>query len=146
MPSGTRLAVPARVNMRGYRRALYAQQKADDPLGHAAQIRKHYQQVKARDPEGLRLRNRWRIIRQKFGLSQADYEAILARQGGVCAICGEAETARYKGRVKWLAVDHDHATGRLRGLLCQACNLIIGFAADDRERVAAALSYLGGGR
>jgi hypothetical protein len=52
----------------------------------------------------------------KYGLSNADYEVLFQRQGGKCALC--KETAR-------LEVDHDHETGRVRGLLCHSCNVSI---------------------
>jgi hypothetical protein len=57
----------------------------------------------------------WRD-RTIYGLTPAGYDELLASQGGVCAICG-----RPRGKNR-LAVDHDHVTGRVRGLLCIRCN------------------------
>jgi hypothetical protein len=62
--------------------------------------------------------NRRRHVLRQFGISLEVYEAILETQGGGCAICGERCPT---GRV--LAVDHDHITGVVRGLLCAPCNL-----------------------
>ena len=61
-------------------------------------------------------------LEQKYSLSVEEYDALLAAQGVVCAICGQPETARHRGKVRALAVDHDHNTGQVRGLLCSACN------------------------
>lgn len=59
---------------------------------------------------------------KKYGLSEEDYERLLAEQGGVCAICEEPPSGRWKR----LAVDHDHETGEVRGLLCITCNTLLG--------------------
>lgn len=87
--------------------------------------------------------------RQRFdnyGITQDEFEALLASQGGVCAICREPETARHQnGDVRSLAVDHDHDTGRVRGLLCTNCNQALGKFKDDAERLQRAVEYLRGG-
>jgi hypothetical protein len=58
-----------------------------------------------------------------YGIGVDQYNAMLQAQNGVCAICGKEETSQVKGHVKrTLAVDHDHATGKVRGLLCARCN------------------------
>ena len=69
-------------------------------------------------------------------MSRADYDALLERQGGVCAICA-------KPSKKTLCVDHCHSTGTIRGLLCRKCNLGLGCLADDQAALIAALAYLG---
>ena len=75
-------------------------------------------------------------LQRRYGLSRADYDALLKRQGGVCAICG-------KPSEKTLCVDHCHATGTIRGLLCRKCNLGLRCLADDQSALIAALVYLG---
>lgn len=83
-------------------------------------------------------------LRTMYGLDQAEYEQLLARQGGVCAICGDPEGVvdpRW-GRVRRLSVDHSHKTGKVRGLLCGHCNRGIGQFADDHERLTRAAAYL----
>lgn len=91
-------------------------------------------------------------MRRKFGITLARYSELLAEQGGVCAVCGEAPTFENSGR--WskrrkgtaaesrLVVDHDHATGKVRGLLCGRCNTGIGFLKDSPDIVRFALKYL----
>lgn len=66
---------------------------------------------------------RWK----KIGITQGTYEEMWEAQEGRCALCGEEETAQLAGVVKELAVDHSHETGKIRGLLCQRCNLALGF-------------------
>ncbi len=55
-----------------------------------------------------------------------DYDAMYTKQGGVCAICQQPETSSRNGKVYRLAVDHDHNTGKVRGLLCFKCNSAMG--------------------
>lgn len=73
---------------------------------------------------------------RRFGLPAGAYEAMLLEQGGTCAICREPPSA------KALAVDHDHNTGRVRGLLCHQCNTGLGHFRDDLNRLAGAMRYL----
>jgi len=65
--------------------------------------------------------------RAKYGISLVDYDAMLSDQDGRCAICGEEPGA------KPLAVDHDHQTNEIRGLLCQDCNVGLGHFRDRIE-------------
>lgn len=86
-------------------------------------------------------RYRSRALGYRYGgrITQAEYEALLAQQGGGCAVCGQPET-RKGGR--HLAVDHDHETGEIRGLLCMRCNLALGRLRDDPSIWRKALAYL----
>ena len=79
-----------------------------------------------------------------FGMTEADYDALLTSQGGGCAICQEPVRDRANNRQgpKALAVDHCHATGRVRGILCSNCNTLLGLAKDDADRLRAAIQYL----
>lgn len=79
---------------------------------------------------------RARRLKAKYGLTLVGYSALLDRQGGVCAICGEAPDSRL------LFVDHRHSDGRIRGLLCSGCNSGLGYFRDDPARLAAAKVYL----
>lgn len=79
---------------------------------------------------------------RKFGVTRLQYAEMFHRQNGVCAICFQAETATRKGNVKALAVDHDHKTGRVRGLLCSDCNTGIGKLKDNPEVLRNAADYL----
>lgn len=77
--------------------------------------------------------------RYLYGLSDEQYQTLLAAQDGRCAICGGTE---WGGKTKTPHVDHDHATGAVRGLLCSACNHGLGNFRDDPVRMRAAADYL----
>jgi hypothetical protein len=87
-----------------------------------------------------------RLKLRKFGLTATDYDRIFAEQGGVCAICRKQEKRTFKGRVTLLAVDHDHQTGCVRGLLCSFCNTAIGLFRENPEIMLSAMAYLAGGK
>jgi len=81
---------------------------------------------------------------RNYGISEKQYEALLKSQHGLCKICQRPERV-IKGRdVAALAVDHDHATGGIRGLLCDRCNRGIGLLGDDSKRLLQASNYLEG--
>lgn len=82
------------------------------------------------------LRAKANDLRKMFGIELADYEAMLTAQGGVCAICGGTDK-HYR-----LAVDHDHGSGKVRGLLCVDCNRAIGMFKDSPELLRKAADYL----
>jgi recombination endonuclease VII len=84
----------------------------------------------------LRPRNRDKYMKQRYGISRADYDALFERQGGACAICRRRSKER-------LCVDHCHVTGMIRGLLCRKCNFGLGSLCDDQRALVAALAYLG---
>jgi len=77
-----------------------------------------------------------------YGITHDDYNALLKKQGGVCAICGNQETIAHNGKIVALSIDHDHPTNKVRGLLCGSCNRAIGLMKDDPERLMAAANYL----
>lgn len=80
----------------------------------------------------------------RFGLTPDQYLEMLEAQGGVCAICSRPERVvdPRNGRIKALAVDHNHETGDIRGLLCQNCNKGIGNLGDSVETLLSAAAYL----
>ena len=78
-------------------------------------------------------------LKFEYGMSLEDYDVLLARQGGVCAICKRPSE-------RPLFVDHCHATGKVRGLLCHSCNSALGFYQDDPNLTRAATDYLDASR
>lgn len=82
---------------------------------------------------------RWRdtSLRSRLGIGIEDYERMWEEQEGRCAICRDELVTGSATHV-----DHDHATGAVRGLVCRACNLMLGFAKDDPTRLRAAIAYL----
>lgn len=87
---------------------------------------------------------RKRRFRIKFGITIEDYEKMLAAQGGGCAICHRTDKVidGHLGTPKMFPVDHDHKTGRMRGILCDRCNRGIGLLQDSVELIKSALKYL----
>jgi hypothetical protein len=81
-------------------------------------------------------RRRWHL-KGRYNITPEQYDEILASQGGVCAICEDVcKTGRR------LAVDHDHETGRVRGLLCANCNIAIGKLQESAYIAGRAADYL----
>ncbi|AFC22025.1 endonuclease VII [Cronobacter phage vB_CsaP_GAP52] len=93
-------------------------------------------------PTSRKMRNKMSHIKRTFGLEWDEYQALIKKQDNKCAICGEAETATVRGKVKELAVDHDHDTGKARGLLCSKCNVMIGMSQENPAILASAINYL----
>lgn len=74
-------------------------------------------------------------LKQKYNLTEEEYNDLLEEQNGQCLICGETPEEP-------LAVDHDHATGVVRGLLCPQCNRGLGHFRDNIDYLQAAITYL----
>ena len=91
---------------------------------------------RAKDPEGFRAKQRRYEMLHSYGITEEDYDRLFEEQGGVCAICGESPEDH-------LAVDHDHETKAVRGLLCRRCNSGLGLLGDSLDRVTKAAEYLG---
>jgi hypothetical protein len=73
-------------------------------------------------------------LRRRYGITVEHFDQMFAEQGGLCAICREAPAEH---------VDHDHATNRVRGLLCFNCNGALGQFRDRRDLMLRAIAYLG---
>lgn len=97
-----------------------------------------YKRYKPKTEEERRERTLDIMYRKNYGISLEDYEIILVKQGGVCGICF------CKDKNKRLAVDHCHKTGKIRGLLCNKCNIGIGYFDDNIENLIKAANYLRG--
>lgn len=82
----------------------------------------------------------WVSRLKKKGLIPDDYDRMLDEQGHCCAIC-RAEKPGQQANSSW-AVDHCHVTGKVRGLLCHACNMALGLLGDSPQRLEVAAAYL----
>lgn len=80
---------------------------------------------------------RWCALEQKYGVTKEMFDAMLAAQDGRCAICRTDSPGK-----RGFGVDHDHETGRVRGLLCNLCNAGLGCFKDDVDRMSAGIDYL----
>lgn len=95
---------------------------------------------KKSNPEAVKSNYRTIHLRNNFGITTEEFEEMSERQGNVCAICKEPAT---RGGVGWrLSVDHHHSTGRIRGLLCDSCNVSIGRFKDSPTLLRKAADYL----
>ncbi|RKZ79018.1 MAG: hypothetical protein DRQ35_05005 [Gammaproteobacteria bacterium] len=83
---------------------------------------------------------RWSTLKRLYGITEFDYNRIFEEQEGCCEIC----CIHQKDLKKALSVDHNHNTGEVRGLLCQACNTGLGNFRDRPETLLAAIQYLEG--
>lgn len=81
-------------------------------------------------------------FRSKYGIDYKRYSEILAIQNSKCAICKGSDFGR-KGLERFL-VDHCHRTGKVRGLVCNNCNSLLGFSNEDADVIRAAIKYLTG--
>lgn len=77
-------------------------------------------------------------LKREYGITQADFNRMVLEQGHRCACCGKKKAK--------LIVDHDHETGRVRGLVCYSCNVGIGLLGDTHEHIDRAIAYLTGQR
>lgn len=132
---------------RAHRRAnpgLNAQRLRERYWANVEETRQKSREYRQRDPERARAHDRRRQesvrakkLAAKYGLTVEQYAEMYQQQGGVCAICSQTDRQGHR-----LAVDHCHATGAVRGLLCHACNVAIGLLRDDPSLLDAASRYL----
>lgn len=87
-----------------------------------------------------------RDLRRRYGIGVEDYNRMIEAQNGLCAVCKQPERLVRHGRPSPLMVDHNHLTGRVRGLLCARCNLGLAWLEDAPGRLdellASAVEYL----
>lgn len=79
---------------------------------------------------------------KKYGITLDDYNMMYESQGGVCKICEQKCDHPQRNDIDTLCVDHCHETGKVRGLLCNKCNSLLGWARDNIETLAKAIDYL----
>ena len=103
-------------------------QKAQKRQRYADRTSAYYRYTQDHNREAYRVR-----LLAKYRLKEAEYTAMFVAQDGLCAICRTGAAS---------AVDHDHETGVVRGLLCRQCNLGIGHFADNPDRLSAAAKYI----
>lgn len=89
-------------------------------------------------------KHRDRITARRHGLTLEQYQELVFKQHGVCAICYKPETTIHAGskQVQPLAIDHNHETKKVRGLLCSRCNTALGLLDESCERAQSLISYL----
>ena len=106
--------------------------KTDEQKKKHAEYMREYNKRKPEKKKLLRKRYRENHkanqLKAKYGITVEKYQTMFDSQGGVCKLCGQEETTRISrgDGIRSLAVDHDHKTGKVRGLLCHQCNVVLG--------------------
>ena len=95
----------------------------------------HTDRLKTKHPNYFKNKH----LQYKYGMGEEEYAVLSMRQSGKCATCGKPAEETHRKR---LFVDHCHATGKIRGLLCQQCNTALGMVNDDINRLSSLISYL----
>ena len=112
----------------------------DPNRGRCKPCRRAYQRTYRANTPGYHRKNN---LRQRYGLSYDDFQSILHAQNYCCAIC-EVEISHgleYRTN-RSVAVDHNHDTGEVRGILCSKCNLMLGHARESTEILYKSIVYL----
>lgn len=122
-----------KAHYRKYKSQQLAYKKAYYAANKVSILAKQYE-IYQKDP----LHDHGKKIKKRYGISKDDYAALLVRQHNKCAICHTPETS-LKRR---LGVDHCHKTGKIRGLLCDKCNSMLGHANDSIEFLQRGIEYL----
>lgn len=125
-----RKANPEKAREENRKYALKAE--ALNPGQHYARLKRQ----KAENPEKVRAIRR----KSKFGLTSEAFQVLLARQSGLCDICGIEFSHEKRNTAP--AVDHDHKSGDVRGILCGPCNRLLGHARDNLDILERASDYL----
>lgn len=94
-----------------------------------------HMELRRENPEKYRRKDRLQHVNRKYGLDEEAYDALILSSQGRCGICKREFTGIPH-------VDHDHETGRIRGVLCLACNTALGKFRDDVEILKSAIMYL----
>lgn len=113
------------------------ERRANEPEENKLVRRARSKAFRQQHPDKFKASVRNAYLKKQYGIIQEDYEYLLKKQHGLCAVC---ETPPETNRR--LAVDHDHDTGAVRGLLCFDCNTSIGKMNDDPVMLRKAAIYL----
>ena len=85
---------------------------------------------------------RSQYLKRNYGLTFEEFDIMLSSQDNACAICGTKKPSKNRGRTRRFHVDHDHETGKVRGLLCKSCNIALGEVEDSIHTLQAMIQYL----
>lgn len=141
---------------RGYRKALCKECESARVRAYYASNPAYRERIKARNaqwvvenPEAAKTHRRTGMLRGKYDLSREQYAQLVELQGNRCALCGTDQPGRVGKNGKWAAghwnIDHSHADGHVRGLLCHTCNVALGMyemTLRDKIGMGKVLEYL----
>ncbi len=99
------------------------------------ELYKKYRETYKTTPKSRKTKKNYEL-RRRFNITLEQYDKMFEEQNGVCAVCGLPEIT------KRLAVDHNHDTGEIRGLLCDRCNFTLGLVSENVDTLQNAINYL----
>ena len=108
-------------------------------LQNRDKVRQRQKELRKLNPERSRASTRKSEYKRQYNLKIEDYDKLLIQQNFCCIICKSLEPGKGKSR---FSIDHNHETGKVRGLLCMACNQVIGRFKEDAKRFRRAAEYL----
>ncbi|SRR5713101_426121 len=103
--------------------------------------RQWHAKTRAADEEAYKEKTRRYRLKRRYGISPVDYDSLLLKQGGHCALCDRKPDQERYG---YLHVDHCHDSNKIRGLLCEQHNLALGKMGDTEVALLRALDYIKG--
>lgn len=122
------------------RKEVLRQRQAEWRKKHPTYYRDKGRARRAKDPVAYAAWQRRLMMKTLYGITVEDYDKMFKAQRGRCAICRTTEVGQTTK--KNFCVDHDHKTGKVRGLLCFRCNRALGLFYDKAHVVAKAAEYL----
>jgi hypothetical protein len=90
------------------------------------------------NPEKCTVNSRKSHLKLKYGMTVEEFDSLFQKQNGKCAICLRSHIP---GKRPW-HIDHDHKTGKIRGILCKHCNVMLGMSQENTEVLNSAISYV----
>lgn len=127
---------------RKYRKANFGKVKKRERKWrkvHLEEVNERSRRWNKANPEKVKEMSRKAYLKRVFDLTPEEYNRMFEAQGGVCAICGEPERV---DRLKYLSIDHNHITGKVRGLLCSRCNFVVGVTGENIVILQRTIDYL----
>jgi hypothetical protein len=124
--------------------------RSDGLTWDCKECRKEYNKRYRHSPEYMRewrknnpLKSYLYNIKAKHGITKKEYDKLFEESNGLCSVCRKPEQLQWKdGSIKRLALDHNHKTGKIRGLLCNGCNRALGYIHDDPDIARQLAKYL----
>lgn len=102
------------------------------------ELNKYHREYYRKNKSVLKAKTKNNYLKRKYGIDSVEYKTLFDKQKGCCAICGTTQC----DRGGMLSVDHNHTTGKVRGLLCAKCNLLIADAKETILTLNKAIDYL----
>jgi hypothetical protein len=123
-----------------YHKSSHGKEKRKEWIGKNKEKIEEYKRIYKQDvikQERSRVYHRARWLKESFNMTVDDYMVMYEEQDGKCKICGSTQNGK-----KNFCVDHNHETGKVRGLLCHNCNVSVGLMKDDPDLLRQAADYL----